>query len=464
MIIHFSKLRTLCSKRLSHFLVETKTQISLSIYFILIELVEIGQSIIDNFMLASYSLNSVAAINLVTATRIPFSIFFMGILVIISIEMGEAKGKKNEKLFLIALLRGVLLAIFLAIFYSILLFSLPFLIDIITTQNQEVIKETKLYSWSVMAAPFATLNLVLFKPYFSFNNMTKQITFICVLGIFFNIIFNYIFIFGNFGMPELGILGAGLGTTLGTWISFLIAIILFFKKNKSKYNLQTLMKQLKLKSFIITFKKGCVVGFNGLARASIWTFTTLLIANISTISLAVHSIVGQFSTALFIIPFAIGQVTNMRTSIAFGRKNQLEFDIATYSSIFITSLLTFPFVITLYLIPEDILSLFLKVKTKEDILVFKQCLNVLKWTIFIGIVNPLPYMVSQALISAGKRNIVLIATLISNWLIGMPLGYFLAFPLSLKVEGIWIMILIIRFLPILIIYPYFFKFKINNNK
>lgn len=69
-------------------------------------------------------------------------------------------------------------------------------------------------------------------------NRGKESLLISLLSFFTNVIFNYIFIFGKFGAPALGVAGAALGTIIARFLEFVLLSIKVFKKNSPKEDIR----------------------------------------------------------------------------------------------------------------------------------------------------------------------------------------------------------------------------------
>ncbi|MCD6396376.1 MAG: MATE family efflux transporter [Spirochaetaceae bacterium] len=63
---------------------------------------------------------------------------------------------------------------------------------------------------------------------------TKVVMFANLAGMFVNIPINYVLIFGKYGFPSLGIEGAAIGTLIGSFMIFLIQLMVFFSKKYRK--------------------------------------------------------------------------------------------------------------------------------------------------------------------------------------------------------------------------------------
>lgn len=74
--------------------------------------------------------------------------------------------------------------------------------------------------------------------FFSGIGKTKFVMFAAIVSMIINICFNYVLIFGKFGMPALGIKGAAIGTLIGGFSGLLVLIIAYFKcQSKGEYGI-----------------------------------------------------------------------------------------------------------------------------------------------------------------------------------------------------------------------------------
>ena len=103
-----------------------------------------------------------------------------------------------------------------------------------------------------MGIPFFLIS-VSFRGFFFGINKTKIFMFSGVITNVLNIIFNYIFIYGEFGLPRMGLAGAGLGSTLATMFDgfFYTAIIMLPSYRKRFQNLKNLITNKNIISAIL---------------------------------------------------------------------------------------------------------------------------------------------------------------------------------------------------------------------
>lgn len=95
-----------------------------------------------------------------------------------------------------------------------------------------------------------------------------------IIAVFVNLILNYIFIFGKFGAPALGVVGAAIGTVVARIICCLIVMIYAHSSKKYRFNSEVFQKLLPSKeSFITIFKKSYIL----LINEFLWSLGMMLI-------------------------------------------------------------------------------------------------------------------------------------------------------------------------------------------
>ena len=103
--------------------------------------------------------------------------------------------------------------------------------------------------WRYLGLPFFMIT-VSFRGFFFGNGNTKVFMVSAIIINLLNILFNYMFIFGKLGAPEMGIAGASIGSSLATVVDAIYYFLVFFgsKYYRNRYQFE---KSLKLHSAII---------------------------------------------------------------------------------------------------------------------------------------------------------------------------------------------------------------------
>jgi len=134
----------------------------------------------------------------------------------------------------------------------------------------------------------------------------------------------YVLIHGLFGLPELGLFGAGLATTLvnlGTFVATLA--IAGLRKPFADYRPLAHLWRIDWPLMRELIAIGAPISFSLLLEYGLFSSAALLMGLISTTALAAHQIALQVTAVLFMVPLGIGMAATVRVGHAFGRGEPL---------------------------------------------------------------------------------------------------------------------------------------------
>ena len=182
---------------------------------------------------------------------------------------------------------------------------------------------TEYLEWRVFGLVFAFTNLM-FRAFFIGIARTKILTLNAVVMGVVNVIFDYGLIFGNLGMPELGIGGAAIASVIAEFASTLF-FLFYLKKNidlnkygftKIRFQFSVIKKTLSISIFMM---------IQYLFSVSTWMLFFLFIENyMGERSLAVTNVVRSLYTVVTIPSHAIGSATSTLVSNTIGGGKQNE--------------------------------------------------------------------------------------------------------------------------------------------
>jgi MATE family multidrug resistance protein len=269
-----------------------------------------------------------------------------------------------------------------------------------------------------------------------------------------NVFFNAIFIYGNLGMPRMGLAGAGLGSTLATIfdVLFYMVVILLpsyrrqYKPFKNfKFNLAVIKSIYKL-SLPVSFQNIFIlIGF-----LSFVAITGL----ISTLAQAATQAVISTLFMSFLPCFGFGVAVQTLVGNNLGSR---KFNIARiygFETAKIATYYTLVLGIIFFLIPQYVLLI---ITTDQTII--ETAKPILRIAGFAQIFYATGVVLANGLQAAGKTFFVMAAEVITNVFIFVPLAYFLGVYMNLGLVWAWIA------LPVyIIIYSFiiFYKFKFGR--
>lgn len=142
---------------------------------------------------------------------------------------------------------------------------------------------------------------------------------VMVMTIIFNIIGDYILIFGHFGMPRLGLIGSGIASATSYAFSFLAMIVVVQATPTLRhYRIWRRFFRPNWHTFTETLRLGVPTGLTSLFEGALFMGSTLVMGTIGTIAVAAHQIALNFASITFMVPLGIGMAASVRVGLAAG--------------------------------------------------------------------------------------------------------------------------------------------------
>ncbi len=280
--------------------------------------------------------------------------FSIGTQILIARRNGEQQYKEIGNLFY----QGIYFQIGLAAVMFLLSYCCsPLILKQIVASKQIYEAAAEYLHWRVFGALFS-FSAVIFRAFFLGTTQTKTLTLNSVVMVLSNVLFNYILIFGKFGMPALGLAGAAIGSSLAEAVSLLFFICYTrLRIDCRKYGLDRIPK----------------FDFDGLKRmlnVSLWTMIQnflslstwflffLYVEHLGERSLAVTNLVRNASSILFMILMAFASTCGSLVSNLIGAGHPDSVIPTIRRHIYIAYLFVLPPAMFFALFPELVLSIY----------------------------------------------------------------------------------------------------------
>lgn len=267
---------------------------------------------------------------------------------------------------------------------------------------------------------------------------TRTTMIITLLSLPINVVLNYVLIFGNFGFPKLGGVGAAIASAATYWCILIITVIIIRTKEPfASFNIFKQLYRPSLSSWKSFLKLGVPIGFAIFFETSIFAAVTLMMSNFSTTTIAAHQAAMNFASLLYMTPLSLAMAMTIAVGFEVGAKR---YDSAKqYGFIGIGLALAFAlfYSILLYFFDDGIASIY-----TTDANVHHLAKEFLIFAILFQISDAIATPVQGALRGYKDVNVALIMTLVAYWVIGLPLGYILATYTDWAAKGYWIGLII----------------------
>jgi MATE family multidrug resistance protein len=244
---------------------------------------------------------------------------------------------------------------------------------------------------------------------------------------------NWLFIYGNFGLPALGLFGAGIATTFTRWMMALVLIVFILNYKKVKIY----KPQFNFHSFDFSLIKklisvGLPSGFQYFLEVSSFAFGAVMMGWLGRTQLAAHQVAINLASITYMIILGIASAGTIRVGEAVGNKKITQIRRAGFSAMALAASLMFIFGICFILFHNFLPTLY--VNDKEVISIASQLLII---AALFQIFDGLQSSGIGVLRGLTDTKIPMILSLAAYWLVGIPVAGILGFYFKLGAIGIW---------------------------
>ncbi len=414
-----------------------KTLFKMLLVVALQNLVAYSVNMADNIMLGSYSqasLSAAATVNQVFFMVQQFALSIGNALVVLASQYwGQGRTEPVRTLTGIALKLGIIVSVILVGICLLLPEPLLYLF----TDSSEIVAEGVRYL-SLIQWTFALfiLSNVLMAALRSVG--TVNISFyISVVSLIVNVAINYTLIFGKFGFPEMGILGAAVGTLVARVLEFLIVLIYILKFDKKTrlftggglWKADPVLRQDYTRVYLPIMCSQVLWGISV-------PMQTAILGHLSADAIAANSVATTFYQYLKVIVIAMSSVSAVMIGNAIGRGDmkRIKSDARTMAVIDVAIGLALG--LALFLLRYPLLSMYSLTETATEMAVN---LIIVMSFVMVGMSYQMP--VSFGIIQGGgDTKFTMKMNLISTWCIVMPLSFLSAFLWKWPVEAVVLII------------------------
>ena len=244
--------------------------------------------------------------------------FSIGAQIIIGRRNGEGNFKDTGKVFWHGLYFVLGLSVLLITASELLS---PWLMRRIVSSEAVYEAALSYVRWRLPGMVFAFIT-AMFRAFYVGTTQTKTLTFNSIVMVASNILFNWVLIFGHFGLPALGITGAAIGSSLAELVSMIFFIIYtVLKCDRNKYGLKKAAKfeALELRNMMPV----CVwTMIQHTISVSTWFIFFLFIEHIGERALAISNIVRGVSGITWVVLQAFSSTCSTLVSNIIGEGQQ----------------------------------------------------------------------------------------------------------------------------------------------
>lgn len=274
-------------------------------------------------------------------------------------------------------------------------------------------------------------------------NQTKPIMVIAILGLLFNIISNWLLVFGNWGFPQLGAVGCAVSTALGMWL--MLFAMLAWVKYAAAYRMTypfTGWEGPDWTELRAMLRLGVPIGITYFAEVSAFGLISLLVARFGVVQVSAHQIALNFASLVFMVPLSFGIGLLTRVGQAMGEGNPQRAQLVARVGVGMSFAFGVLSAIFMAVFRWEIARAY-----TSDIAVQEACAQLLLFGALFQLSDSTQVATASAIRGYQVTRPPMIIQLVAFWGFSLPLGYILGiapswFPWSpsapMETTGFWI--------------------------
>jgi MATE family multidrug resistance protein len=398
--------------------------------------------IVDNIMVGKLGPTELAAVSLGNSFVFVAMSLGIGFSTAITPLVAEADGKKDIENGRLAFHHGLFLCSILGIaLFLILFFSKP-LIGFMG-QPVEVVELAKPY---LDIVAFSLIPLIIYQAYKQFADgmsETKYSMWATIIANVVNVFLNYLFIYGIWIFPKLGIVGAAVGTIASRFV--MLGYMHYVMVNRKKFHpffKGFSFKEIKTEINMKIINLGLPSAMQMFFEVALFTGAIWLCGMVGTTSQAANQIALSLASLTFMFAMGLSVTAMIRVGNQKGLEDYNKLRFVAQSIFLLAIVLEIIFALVFVISNNYLPELFVSLKPGNELLetqeVVKIASNLLLVAAVFQISDGIQVVVLGALRGLQDVKIPMYITFVAYWLIGFPISIYLGLYTNLKAVGIWI--------------------------
>ncbi len=290
------------------------------------------------------------------------------------------------------------------------------------------------YMWSIL--PF--LCFIILRNFVSALEQPVWALIISVIAVLANALFNYALIFGKFGVPAFGVIGAGIGSVMTNMLMFGgMALVVILHKRFRRYRLFGRFWRADWQRYRALWKLGLPIAVTMGLEGSVFGIAALLMGLINAESVAAHAIALQLASLTFMVPMGLGQAATVRVGIQYGRRDHAGITRAGWVSFALGTSFMAAMAMVFVLAPDFLIAIFIDANAPGNEKVASLAVSFLAIAAIFQIVDGAQVVGAGMLRGLHDTTVPMVFALMGYWFIGIGVGAGLAFWQGWEGIGVW---------------------------
>ena len=410
-----------------------KRNLKVAIPVILTQAGQVSVHLADNIMVGRLGTTELASVSFANSIFVLVMVFGIGFTQGLTPHVGQNFGKgEHEKVS--SLLNNSLFLNRLTTVLLTLIMTIAAIFMDSMGHTESVVEVGRDYYNIVLFSMFPFLLFFGLRQFSEGIGITKYAMYITLFANLLNIILNWVLIFGNLGFDSMGVKGAAIATLISRYIMLFTFIYLFLRlKCYNRYINFNFKKLINIELIRNILKTSIPLSFQNLIEITAFSLSAVMIGWLGEVSLASHQIAMSMSSFSFMLALGVGAAATIRVSHQYGYGDFRSMRMAGFAAIHLSTLMM-ALCGLLYIIFRS----YIPVIYSNDVQVIELAAKLLIVAALFQIFDAVQLASLACLRALADVKIPLLLSIISYYLVSLPLGYFCGFTLNFGALGVWI--------------------------
>ena len=298
-----------------------KIFIKLLLPVLIYQVISYSSGMIGTFMAGHYSPTDLAGVSMGVNIWNPVMYTLNAIVLAIVPIVSHLIGKKREEEIPVMVRQFLYIAVLISIILVIALNTLAAPIVDSLGMDAKIATITKNYLYYESFGVLSIFLYVVLRSFMDSLGLTRLSMIMMIISVPVNVTLAYGFIFGKFGMPELGGAGNAIAVSLTYTVLFFIALFLTLKHPKiNKYKIFK-KEGIRFKYWGEIFKLGIPIAIATALETVVFSTLSLMVSRFDTTIIASHQAALNFSGFLYSLPVSVANTATIIVAYHVGAKN-----------------------------------------------------------------------------------------------------------------------------------------------
>lgn len=420
-----------------HWQAETRTILRIGLPLTAAYVAEMGMVITDMIIVGRLGSNELAAVGLAGDWFWVLLLIGMGVISIVGVIAAQCLGAGDRKGVVAAGEQGMIAA---AITSIPVMACVWFLGPVLgwARQDPDIVRLITDYSRILTWAVLPALWFVVLRNYTTALARSAAIGWITVAALGLNVALNYTLVYGKFGFPAMGVVGAGYGTTIVNWLMFAALVIHVLRSSHfEQYRPTIIPRHVDRRLLREMFSLGVPISLTQFLNGSMFTVAAVVVGIISAATLAAQQIVYSVIYLALSASGALGDAVRVRVAYGIGRRSVDASRQSAHISITLAAITTFVATLILWLYPEALVGIFLDTGDPENEAVRAISIALSVYAGMFLLLDGVLMVTANAIRGLRDTRSPLWISMAGYWAVGLGSGVWLCFPMGYGAAGLW---------------------------